>query len=107
MTLISIKAWGTGTMISMIGHADTDVFGKDIVCAGLSVYGCFLFHFAQALEEEGKAWCPLKVIEPGNLRLLILPNGEGKETLDTVIKAVKGGIRQLSTMYPKGIRFEE
>lgn len=107
MTQISIKEWGAGNFISMIGHADTQQFGKDIVCAGLSAYAYFLNHFISVMEEERKVWCPLKVFEPGNVRLLILPNTEGKDTLDTVIRAVKRGLKAMEAMYPKGIKFEE
>ena len=107
MTQISISEWGNGAFVRMNGHADTQPYGKDLVCAALSAYVYFLAEILEVLEKENKVWCPIKVIEPGNVHLLVLPNKEGKDTVDTVLNAVKRGLKKLSRDYPTAIMFDE
>lgn len=85
--------------ITMNGHANADVYGKDIVCAAASsilttsVNACLSFD-KNCLDYEAKS---------GNVKINVLSNDNVTQTL---IANMVNLLKELETNYPKNIEIK-
>lgn len=85
--------------IELSGHAKYDIYGKDIVCAGVSsmltymVNACLMFDSESIKYEEGKVFK--------------LFNLKEDNTTNTLLENFYNLIKELSTDYKDNIKIEE
>lgn len=82
------------------GHSNYDIYGKDIVCAGVSALSQTIF---LALNEI----CNLKYSiddEKGYMDVFILDKNLNKKEIQILFKAFEIGIKSIQESYPKHVR---
>ena len=84
--------------ISIVGHAGAGEYGKDIVCAALSI-------LAQTLErrliDEAELFLPAVEKEPGRMMVFCRAEEEAEERCREIFDTVFAGFTVLAENYPR------
>ena len=81
--------------VTLEGHALSDVYGKDLICAAVSALALTLAANAEDLEEAEI------LLEPGNSRISCSPDAAGM--FDCICK----GFQLLAEKFPEHVYFSE
>ena len=100
--MIKVKLTKYGNNINKIiidGHANYDVFGKDIVCASVSSAAITTVNILLSLDDES-----IKYDETEGLIIEVLKNNE---ITRKVINVLISNLYELERAYPKNIQIKE
>ena len=83
------------TCVRLEGHAGSDVYGKDLVCAAVSALMLTL-----AANVEGKEAAEI-VLQPGNSRISCIPDAAG------IFDCICTGFEMLARRFPEYVSYLE
>lgn len=86
--------------LSIVGHANYDAYGKDIVCAGVSSLVQALIGWAE--ENYYRAKCVSVDTKGGEVMI----SCEGGEDVASVFSLVSIGLEQIADAYPSHVQYE-
>ena len=94
-----------GVYIAQVrGHANFDELGKDVVCAGASMYAMGLAQCVLLMREEGKLIkTPTLKVGNGEVFVVAKPKPEHEEELRHYFAMAQVGYRLLEAAYPKNV----
>lgn len=107
MTTIRIEEWRWCWQVKMMGHADLEAHGKDILCASLSTYAYLLRDVIELLDKEGLLERHFIEFRPGDVTMSVCPKDEAHGIVKTVIQALCRGFKTLRKQYPEAIDFKK
>ena len=81
------------------GHANYDIFGKDIVCASVSSTTITVINILLSLDDKS-----IKYYNDNGLAIEILKNNE---TTKKIINVLISNLYELEKAYPKNIQIKE
>lgn len=100
MTTYRIKRKGQEALLEVQGHADYDIFGKDIVCASISTA---LIFTANLIEKLNLGYNIMDLVcEEGYFRLQIKTSDR---TANAVFENLEDTLEEISKQYPKNLKF--
>lgn len=88
------------------GHADYDVIGKDIVCAGVSMITSALIGVLEDAQTRGRTTFAYKD-EEGQLTVWADPNMGSMQEIKSYFRMCVKGMRMLAEQYPKNVEIRE
>ncbi len=89
--------------VSVVGHAGADVYGKDIVCAGVSALVCTLGAAVNRLDMRGVLEeCRVQLC-PGEAAVQCKAQGGFECLVRTVLDSLVLGLELLAEEYPERI----
>lgn len=100
MTTYRIKRKGQEALLEVQGHADYDIYGKDIVCASISTA---LIFTANLIEKLNLGYNIMDLVcEEGYFRLQIKASDR---TANAVFENLEDTLEEISKQYPKNLKF--
>ncbi|MDD2434992.1 MAG: ribosomal-processing cysteine protease Prp [Bacilli bacterium] len=84
--------------VSIVGHADYDKYGKDIVCAAVSSIVITTVNAMMKIDQDS--------IDYDNSHDLIIKINKHMEVTDLLIQNMVDLLKELEEQYPKNIKFE-
>lgn len=84
--------------VDIVGHAEYDFTGKDIVCSAVSALGFTLANAVLNTECDNDVH-----MEPGNIHIVVDATEEALPRLDTVMQTIKDGYCMLANKYPDNV----
>ena len=104
--MIRITRQGT-TCVTIEGHARSDVYGKDLVCAAVSVLALTLEANLGRMYRKGQLRSVLVHLEAGNARLRCSPRKEHMAAAAEVFDNICLGFELLAGKYPGFVSYLE
>lgn len=95
------------THVTLQGHARSDVYGKDLVCAAVSTLVLTLEANLDRLHRKGQLRSVRMHLEPGNARLRCIPAKEHRASVTEVFDSICLGFQVLSGNYPECVCYQE
>lgn len=88
--------------LSVIGHANADNIGKDIICASASTLAYTIAQMVKNYYEMGALECPPKIIlKSGRSTVTCIPKKDYYEEVRYAYLVVQTGLNLLSHNYPE------
>ena len=97
--MICITRQGT-TALTLEGHACSDAFGKDLVCAAVSALLLTLETNMEQMHRKGQLRSARVHLEPGNARLRCTPRKEHRPEAEAVFDHICLGFQMLAKRFP-------
>ena len=86
------------------GHAGFDELGKDVVCAGASMYAMGLAQCVEQMRHDGKLIkAPNVKVKNGEVFVVAKPKAEFEDELRHYFTMAQVGFRLLETVYPQHV----
>lgn len=102
MVEVTFERAGKALIMDVNGHANFDVQGKDLVCAGASTLGMTVAQCAKFMGDSGKLRKrPNIQIENGKLRVVIKPKDVFYPEAMHLMHVGQTGMRLLAADYPQ------
>ncbi len=93
------------TCVFVEGHACSDVYGKDLVCAAVSALVLTLEANLGRMHRKGQLRSVLVHLEPGNARLRCSPRKEHRAAATEVFDNICLGFELLARKFPGFISY--
>lgn len=97
-----IRITVSGTRLTLEGHANSDGYGHDLVCAAVSALTLTLAKNVKRLTRQGLAEDAVIQLQPGYGLICCRP--KNKEAVKAVYAAIVTGYRLLGENYPQFVR---
>lgn len=97
----------SGTSLVLEGHAGSDIYGKDLICAAVSALTLTLEANLERLHRKGQLRSVRVHLEPGNSWLRCIPGKEHRSAVTEVFDSICLGFKVLSRKYPDFVCYLE
>ncbi len=98
--MIKVLVSANKKKINILGHADYDDYGKDIVCSSVSSITITTINAILMFDENYISYRQ----EKDNFEIII---NENNKIVDNLLKNMLNMLHELATDYPKNIKIEE
>lgn len=95
------------TAVTVEGHACSDVYGKDLICAAVSALVLTLEANMERMHRKGQLYSVRVHLEPGKARIRCVPRKEYQAAAAAVFDNICTGFRLLSGKYPEFVDYWE
>lgn len=101
MTNVNIEKEKEIIVVSVLGHADYDISGKDIVCAALSAITQSLLQALRYYEANGK--CKLLTVKESAGAMFFSFRIKDKKCIEPLLNMAVIGYKTLELSYPENV----
>lgn len=93
--------------LTVKGHAGSNAYGKDLICAAVSALVLTLAANAGQLEEGGCVSEAVVILESGNARIRCKPKPPYRDRVEQVFASICLGLRMLARKFPNYVAYRE
>lgn len=95
----------TDTDLLVEGHAGSDIYGHDLICAAVSTLTLTLEVNLKAMSRKGLLGRTVVHLEPGYARIHCSPREDRERAVKEVFDTVCLGFKALAERFPKYVTF--
>lgn len=104
--MIQVTYYRNYHRVKVEGHACSNEFGHDLICASVSALALTLADNAAAMKQGGHARAVTVKLDPGDAEISCTPVSRWKAMVTVIFDAVCMGFDRLSKLYPDYICYE-
>lgn len=104
--MIEVTYYRNHNRVTIQGHALSNEYGKDLVCAACSTLAVTLAANIRYLESKGYVTEAVSRLDPGEAELSCAPATRYRDSVRQMFMAVCVGFEVLADQYPDYIRYE-
>ena len=93
------------TCVTLEGHAGSDIYGKDLVCAAVSALALTLDANIDRMRRQGMLESSVVHLAPGSARLRCTPRKERRKEVAAVFDGICAGFAMLGEKFPGLVRY--
>lgn len=104
--MIEVTYYREHNRLTIQGHALSDEYGKDLVCAACSTMAVTLGANIEYLESKGYVTQATAMLDPGKAELSCTPVNRYRDSVKQMFMAICVGFEILANQYPDYISYE-
>lgn len=104
--MIVVTYYPARSSLTVKGHAGSNVYGKDLICAAVSSLVLTLAANAGQLEEHGFVSEAVVILESGNARIRCKPKPPYRARVEQAFDTVCLGFRMLARKFPNHVAYK-
>ena len=93
--------------LTVKGHAGSNVYGKDLVCAAVSALVLTLSANVGRLQEAGQLGEAVVILEPGNAHIRCRAKQAYRARVEEIFDTVCVGLGMLERKFPRFVSYQE
>lgn len=103
--MIEVIYYREHNRLTVKGHAQSNEYGKDLVCAGVSALALTMAANVGNMAAKGYVKDPVTRLEPGDAEISCNPRTRYRESVKQVFMSVCVGFEILADQYPDYISY--
>ena len=103
--MIEVIYYREHNRLTVKGHAQSNEYGKDLVCAGVSALALTMAANVGNMAAKGYVKDPVNRLEPGDAEISCNPRTRYRESVRQVFMSVCVGFEILADQYPDYISY--